>query len=233
MSRNVKILLSVSLLFLSFSAPVEAAQAAGKPVFDKYGSLGPTAARVGDEVAIHGMNLWSTSEVTFEGGVQATSIREYAGTVGPNGSMVKDRIIVRVPQGARTGKLTVCNDSACAKTGDTLRIIEPLESETAIQLLAPNTLKIYKLGKKVAVKYRTVNWGKGKVFVYLNQYEPFSPKPNSGVLIGETTNKKSFTFTLATSGNGYFGIGENMFTIKVCNLWCEVSDESNQHFSIR
>lgn len=228
------------LLVLAVLLPGTFAVAATKtqrPILQKHGALGPTAAQAGDEIAIFGKYLSADTKVTFADGVTATSVREYSGVSENGQAFLQDRIIVVVPAGAKTGRVSVCNADKCIRTHDELLLVPNAQKETRMRVLSQNKPITYALGDVVTVRYELKKWITQTVFVYLQKHHtglknPKNDAVSSAVLIGQTLHKKIFRFELASFVNSYIGTGDNMFTIKICSIWCEVSDTSDKYFSI-
>jgi peptidoglycan hydrolase-like protein with peptidoglycan-binding domain len=211
--------------FVSASIVVKDMNSNLQPILATY-ALGPTAAKVGEEIAVYGKNIFATTQVRFNGGAVSSSVRPFS----------TDRIIAFVPQGAQTGPVTVCNGTLCATTKESLTVLKDLPVGAGIDLLEPQGGETWYAGKTYTVRYaiRNIDTQLTPVLVYLEKYDNVFPKtgPNRATLVGTTKNTDHFDFTVVSSGNSWLGAGTD-FRIMVCE-WprCTVQDRSERTFTI-
>ncbi len=182
-----------------------------QPSISQFG-LGLTAAKVGEETAIYGQNLFDNSTVTFTGGAIASSVRTFAG----------DRIIVVVPPGAQNGPIKVCNGLLCSTTQEDITILKDLSSNASIHVQTPSGGETWKIGGTYQVWYSLTN-----IDTTANPIMVYLENPNSESLIGQTTNNQKFEFPLDSRTTGGY------FKIKVCE-WprCSISATNNGYITI-
>ncbi|GEM_PF-2287289 len=227
---------SALLLVLVLITPFGAnAAALKKPVIVKSAPVVSPIARIGEEIAIHGKYLYNTTRVTFTGDAVATDVREYAGTLSSDGhTMLKDRILLTVPPGARDGDIEVCNGTKCAVIKKAIDITSDVNAASIITLVEPNKQKTYDPKKKMTVKFSIENWKNQGVAVYLLRYDG-NPKGPSPYFLGSVASKKkSFSFVPASLQNAFVSYPGNIYKIKVCNNpYCEMMDVSEEYFGFK
>lgn len=114
--------------------------------------------------------------------------------------------------------------------------VTTVASTPTITVLGPNGGDFWRIGDSYTVNYSTTGNLQGPIRVYLDKFaEPSSGKSglNSTTLLGETTNSRSFSYTVPGSFNSNPGQGWT-FKIRVCDAStkCSVSDSSDNFFSI-
>ena len=138
--------------------------------------------------------------------------------------------------GPRTrAKITiVCPEKPIKETPITDEPIEP--QEKSITVISPNGGEVWEAEKTYKIKYslKNINPASG-ISIYLQKgYNADSPKTgvNSRLLIGNTSNREAYSYTVPSSIKFWPGLGDN-YTIKICNTGsCTIADSSDSYFKI-
>lgn len=234
-NKKAALLLFICIfLYTSFFSEVQAASTA--PVIDRIElSLG----RVGQDFRIYGKNLFSSTRVEFTGGAVATEVIVYDSSTSIERETVDPNVAVRIPAGAKTGRIKVCNGNLCTESKESFTVLASLRADSSISFVGSVKSKTYRVGDEVHVKYKTVNQPLGEnVRVYVEKrdkktYDPNNPKTARSLFVGETNSQSDFSFKITDYFVEHFGVGNKSFFIKLCTAWCERTSVSKNGFSVK